>query len=77
MTTPNSTTQQSPAPRVLVDAPAIHALQLSTAQRDGRSCAWCSDWASDRHPIPLLRDEAELHACENCAGLYRVPGVRQ
>ena len=77
MTTLPSTTQQALAPRSLVDAPAIHASRLSQAQRDGHSCAWCSNWASPRHPIPLLRGGAELHACEQCAGLYGVQETSQ
>lgn len=72
MTTLPSPIQQTPASSSLVDAPAIHAARLSQAQRDGYSCAWCSDWASPRHPIPLLRGAAKLHACEHCAGLYGV-----
>jgi len=77
MTTLPSNMQQTPDTRSLVDAPAIHAARLSQAQRDGRSCAWCSDWASPQLPIPLLRGEAKLHACEHCAGLYGVQEKEQ
>ncbi|MFI6423282.1 MULTISPECIES: hypothetical protein [Streptomyces] len=65
----------APVPGGLTDAPAIHADQLSPAQRDGRSCCWCSDWAPGSFPVPMLRGAATLGACEQCAGLYGVPEV--
>ncbi|MFI6683508.1 hypothetical protein [Streptomyces sp. NPDC050485] len=72
MTKPRST---SPTRRGLVDAPTVRAETLSAAQKDGRSCCWCSAWANERFPVPILRGSANLHACGTCAGAYGVPAV--
>ncbi|MFJ9417351.1 hypothetical protein ACIRPT_24675 [Streptomyces sp. NPDC101227] len=59
-----------------VDAPAIRLDDLSPQQRDGRSCCWCSDWASPAQPVPLLTATwARLRSCSTCAGVYGVPAV--
>lgn len=59
-----------------VDAPVIRTEALSPQQRNGRSCCWCSYWASDRHPVPLLRGAGlRLRSCETCAGQYGIPAV--
>ena len=59
----------------LVDAPDLDLNRMSAAQREGRSCAWCSDWASDRYPIPILSKEATLRACETCGPICGITPV--
>lgn len=59
----------------MIDAPVIHVHRLSPAQREGRSCPWCSGWSDDRYPIPIYRAGSLLVACTTCAGVYGVPEV--
>ncbi|MFD8335644.1 hypothetical protein ACFV42_23735 [Streptomyces solisilvae] len=73
MTTSQSTTAPLTGGASMIDAPAIHVERLSTAQREGRSCPWCSDWADPRFPIPIHRTGAVLTACATCAGVFGVP----
>ncbi|WP_146610506.1 hypothetical protein [Streptomyces sp. AC1-42W] len=59
-----------------MDAPAVVLENLTPQQRDGRSCCWCSYWASDRYPVPLLRRAGlRLRACETCAAQYGISAM--
>ncbi|MFD7233324.1 hypothetical protein [Streptomyces sp. NPDC059881] len=59
-----------------VDAPAIRLEALTPRQREGLSCCWCSFWADERFPVPLLRSAgARLRACATCAGMFGITPV--
>lgn len=56
-----------------VNAPTIRLEELSPHQQDGRSCCWCSFWADERFPVPLLSTAgARLRACQTCAGMFGI-----
>lgn len=77
MTTRQSITPQLTGGACIVDAPVIHVHRLTQAQREGRSCPWCSDWSDPRYPIPIHRVGAILTACSTCAGVYGVQEAGQ
>ncbi|MCJ1680539.1 hypothetical protein MTF65_24960 [Streptomyces sp. APSN-46.1] len=55
-----------------VDIPAIRTDRLTPAQETGRSCCWCSYWASPDRPVAAPRTELRLRACQRCADLYGI-----